>query len=133
MLTDAVVTTTIAGNISHLVRSPPPGIPVSHTTHRIRTRALVAAVAAMSLVGAACSSDDDPPATVQEELADAYLDELGKISGLEVDEECVNAAAAALSDADAQAILDNLRDATSPLTDEQTASVTTLTDCLAQG
>jgi ribosome assembly protein YihI (activator of Der GTPase) len=95
-------------------------------------RAIIAvALAGLTLAAVGCGSDGDSDATVQEQLASAAVDQLEKVDGVEADEACVSDAAASLSDADAQALLDNLDADPSTLSEEQQAFLDATGACIS--
>jgi hypothetical protein len=100
----------------------------------MRQRAVIAiALAGLSFVAVGCGSDDDSDATVQDKLTSAVVDQLKKVDGVEVDEACVSDAAAGLSDAEAQALLDNLDADPSTLSADQQAFLDTTGACISLG
>jgi hypothetical protein len=75
----------------------------------MRRRTIITAfLASLTLVAVGCGSDDDSDATPREQLISAVVDQLESVDGVDVDEDCVSDAAAGLSDADAQSLLDSL-------------------------
>jgi len=100
----------------------------------MKYRAVTAvALAGLTLVAVGCGSDGDSDATVQEQLTSAVVDQLEEVDGVEADEACVSAAAASLSDADAQALLDNLDADPATLSEEQQAFLDATGACISLG
>jgi hypothetical protein len=98
----------------------------------MKYRAVTAvALAGLTLVAVGCGSDGDSDATVQEKLVSAVVDQLEKVDGVNADEECVSDAAASLSDADAQTLLDNLDVDPATLSEEQQAFLDATGACIS--
>jgi len=70
--------------------------------------ALAVGVSGVALVLAGCGGGDSTPATVQQQVATKYAEQLGKVGGVDVDEDCIEKEASTLSDAQAQTVLDAL-------------------------
>jgi hypothetical protein len=100
----------------------------------MKYRAVIAgALAGLTLVAVGCGSDGDSDATVQEKLSSAVVDQFEKVDGVNVDKECVSDAAASLSDADAQALLDNLDVDPSTLSETQQTFLDASGACVSLG
>jgi hypothetical protein len=102
----------------------------------MRHRTVIAvALASLAFVAVGCGSDSDSDgdATVQEKLSAAVIDQFKEVGGMKIDEACISDAAAALSDADAQSLLDNLDADPSTLSAGQQAFVDASGACVSVG
>ena len=89
----------------------------------------MSAVAAATLVLAACNSDDGGASGVQGEAAQQAIDQAAD-EGVELDEGCVNDLAKDLSDEDAQALVDAGPDGNADLSDAGEATTAELLNCI---
>ena len=92
-------------------------------------KTIMSALAAATLVLAACNSDDGGASGVQGEAAQQAIDEAAD-EGVELDEGCVNDLAKELSDEDAQAIVDAGPDGDSDLSEAGEATTAELFSCI---
>ena len=92
-------------------------------------KTIMSALAAATLVLAACNSDDGGASGVQGEAAQQAIDEAAD-EGVELDEGCVNDLAKELSDEDAQAIVDAGPDGDADLSDAGEATTAELLNCI---
>ena len=89
----------------------------------------MSAVAAATLVLAACNSDDGGASGVQGEAAQQAIDQAAD-EGVELDEGCVNDLVKDLSDEDAQAIVDAGPDGNPDLSEAGESTTTELLSCI---
>jgi len=92
--------------------------------------ALAVGVSGVALVLAGCGGGDSTPATVQQQAAKAYEEQLGKVGGLKVDKDCIEKETSTLSDAEAQTVLDALK-SNEKLPAEFKAFTDAVGDCLS--